>query len=878
MVFAALFGVVLALGFSPSAQAGETGQISGSVTGAPSKAALEGIEVCASTTSEELFGECATTNSTGEYTIIGLVAGEYTVEFSLPAESGLNYLSQYYDGESSASEAQAVPVAAGGVVPGIDAELQPAGQITGEVTGAPSNAPLEGIEVCASTTSKEFFERCATTNSKGEYTIIGLAAGEYTVEFSLPAESEPNYLSQYYDGESSASEAQAVPVAAGGVVPGIDAELQPAGQITGKVTGAPSKAALEGIEVCATTTSEEGFQRCAMTDATGEYTIIGLVAGEYTVEFSLPSKSGLNYLDQYYDGMSSLSEAQAVPIAAGGVVPGIDAELQPGGQITGKVTASSSKAAIERIEVCASPTTGGSKRCTSTNAKGEYTIIGLAAGEYTVAFFPGALDYSTQYYDGKSLAFEAQAVPVAAGGVVPGIDAELQPAGQITGKVTGAPSKAALEGIEVCATTTSEEGFQRCAMTDATGEYTIIGLVAGEYTVEFSLPPESKLNYLSQYYDGKSLAFEAQAVPVAAGGVIPGIDAELQPGGQITGTVTGAPSKAALEGIEVCVSTTIETEAFEYCATTDATGEYTIVGLVAGEYTVAFFPGALDYFTQYYDGKSSAFEAQAVPVAAGGVAPGIDAELQPVATQPESTALPTISGTPMVGSILSCSDGSWSGTPAPAFTYEWLREGSLIPGQTQSTYTVQAADEGHSLSCKVTATNIAGSASATSNTLTVAAKPAPITTTTTTTITTSTTSTTTTTSVQPPAPSGRVSLAGSIVTVQRGGKVGVKLTCTGTATCAGKLTLTGTSRTKKGKKSRTTTETIGTAPFSIPAGRTATISLALNGTGRALLRAAHGRLSAALTILKSAPSPATKQTKNVHLVEPRATKTKKSNE
>jgi hypothetical protein len=129
----------------------------------------------------------------------------------------------------------------------------------------------------------------------------------------------------------------------------------------------------------------------------------------------------------------------------------------------------------------------------------------------------------------------------------------------------------------------------------------------------------------------------------------------------------------------------------------------------------------------------------------------------------------------------------------------------------------------------------------------------------------STTSTTSTTMTTPAttAATGSVSLDGSDITVTSSGKATIKLTCTGTATCGGKLTLTAKT---KGKK-KATTKTIGTSSFSIPAGKTATVTLALTATGRALLSAAHGKLTTTLVILKSSPGPSNTQTHSVHLAQ-----------
>jgi hypothetical protein len=122
---------------------------------------------------------------------------------------------------------------------------------------------------------------------------------------------------------------------------------------------------------------------------------------------------------------------------------------------------------------------------------------------------------------------------------------------------------------------------------------------------------------------------------------------------------------------------------------------------------------------------------------------------------------------------------------------------------------------------------------------------------------------------------GSISLDGSTISVESNHEAAVRLTCTGTATCSGKLTLTVKVTTGKGTKKHTKTETIGTATFSVATGQTEAIKLTLNGTGRDLLSAAHGQLGATLTIFKSSPSPSKTQTENVHLVLKKAKKSKK---
>jgi hypothetical protein len=89
------------------------------------------------------------------------------------------------------------------------------------------------------------------------------------------------------------------------------------------------------------------------------------------------------------------------------------------------------------------------------------------------------------------------------------------------------------------------------------------------------------------------------------------------------------------------------------------------------------------------------------------------------ASAPASITVPSITGTPSPGKALSCSTGTWSGSPT-TFAYQWNRDGTPIAGATNPTYVVQTLDEGSTLTCTVTASNPTARASATSPTVSVA--------------------------------------------------------------------------------------------------------------------------------------------------------------
>ena len=96
------------------------------------------------------------------------------------------------------------------------------------------------------------------------------------------------------------------------------------------------------------------------------------------------------------------------------------------------------------------------------------------------------------------------------------------------------------------------------------------------------------------------------------------------------------------------------------------------------------------------------------------------------AVLPVNTVAPVISGSTSLGSVLSSTTGTWTGTPIITFAYQWYRGATLITGATSSTYTIVVADSAAALTCQVTATNSAGSVSATSNAITAQTFTAPV--------------------------------------------------------------------------------------------------------------------------------------------------------
>ncbi len=97
-----------------------------------------------------------------------------------------------------------------------------------------------------------------------------------------------------------------------------------------------------------------------------------------------------------------------------------------------------------------------------------------------------------------------------------------------------------------------------------------------------------------------------------------------------------------------------------------------------------------------------------------------------LAIAPVNTKSPAVTGTPVVGEMLSCSPGSWESRSLPVFTYRWLRNGASV--HEGSSYVATNDDVGQELACEVTASNREREATnATSSPVEVAAAPPPVT-------------------------------------------------------------------------------------------------------------------------------------------------------
>jgi hypothetical protein len=274
------------------------------------------------------------------------------------------------------------------------------GGISGKVTNAATSKAIEGAKVC---TYQGPTEECKLTNASGEYTIENLQpSNEYNVDV-------------YLEGFEYTSFGP-IEVKSGEVTKNVDFALKETGNISGTLTAGGAPLAL--AYVCT------GYEDCAQTNANGEYTIEGVDEGAYDVLFIPPCKYELDtckssYVTQYWNDKVTRETAELVSVTAGKTTKGIDAELQLGGQITGKLTDGANGMAISGVYVCADYTV-------EVYFSGEVCVEG--SGKVIKCTHP----WVTQYYQAL--------VSVTAPAVISGINGSLLERGHEKPVSTAAPA------------------------------------------------------------------------------------------------------------------------------------------------------------------------------------------------------------------------------------------------------------------------------------------------------------------------------------------------------------------------------------------------------------------------------------------------------
>jgi hypothetical protein len=530
------------------------------------------------------------------------------------------------------------------------------------------------------------------TAGDGSYSLNGLAAGSYTVNFA------PNFganlVPQWWQGKTTRSSADYFTVADGQAVTGIDATLVTGAVISGTISSdGTAPAGIPGAYVMAFA-ADGSYAGQGSADAAGQYSLGSLTQGAYTLDFHGPW--GSSYLEEWWNDQPTRDSSTPVAVGAKSSVAGIDAVLTIGASITGHVSdADSPGTPIPNFQLSAVDHNNVTVGWGSTDGSGNYSITPIPAGTFTVqALSPFQSKYVGQWWNNQPTFSTAEFFSVGPAEAVGGKDFVLATGASISGTVhgRGEPNVSLANATVYAFGPDPQQDFE--ANTDSDGRYSIVGLTPGSYRIQFTSFYAD--NYGPAWWDGASSLAEATVVTVSGEQSVTGVDAVLEVGATISGTLRqGGPAGVELPTTEIDVINADGSTAVGGFSEPD--GTFAISNLAEGSYTLHFSPYDSVDAEQWWDGAADLASATYFSLSTGQTRTGLDVLLAPPGIV---GTIPTITGVPSVGQTLTESNGPW--TPSSvSLTRQWLRNGKTITGAAGPSLVLTHADLGSVISVTV---------------------------------------------------------------------------------------------------------------------------------------------------------------------------------
>ncbi|MEQ1870623.1 MAG: carboxypeptidase regulatory-like domain-containing protein [Vicinamibacterales bacterium] len=631
-------------------------------------------------------------NADGSYSVDGLPSGTY---FARTANgTSLGYVDELYDdrpcafNSCTATSGTPLVVAAGQVRSNVDFGLNVGGRITGTVTSTASGQPLNNMAVWLYDSTGLLFLTQVNANASGVYTFTGLPSGSYFVRTS----NAQGYLDEVYGNKpccllNSVISGNAVTVVGGQTTSGIDFSLATGGSVSGTVVDSSTGLGVASVPIEVYFSTGSGFTVVGngSTNSSGVYSVGQLPTGSYLIR-----TRGNTLVDEVYDNITcincSFTAFTPVAVTEGVATNNINFSLLRGGRITGTVIDAVTGLPVNSAQVVAFNASGSSVRSGFSNSSGAFTLTALPPGNYTVGStatgYVGQLHANRRCPSLTCTVTAGDVVVAADGATTDQINFALVPGGRISGRVTAAATGAGIASYSVQALT-SAGGFAASASTDASGNFTLTGLLSGSYYVQTTTVG----NYINEVYDNalcvpSCLTQMGQPLAVVEGQVTTGVNIALSASGRIDGTVTDSATGQPIAGVSVALSTL--TGAGITSATTTASGTFSFGALETGSYLVRTTSTNLPYINVAYPDITclscasntgnpiSVVRGASTPIAlsmrAGGRIGGTVTDTAGAAVTAVSVQIFNSAGT-SVGTVTPQTGGIYTTTGLPAGTY-----------------------------------------------------------------------------------------------------------------------------------------------------------------------------------------------------------------
>ena len=535
-------------------------------------------------------------------------------------------------------------------------------------------------------------------NASGVFTIVGIPAGNYTLEFNPEDEI---HAAQWWHGKSDQSMADRFGVVAGDPKTGMDVQLAAGGSISGTVTGADGKP-LAGVEARAYLVGPLGrteTQLSAETNEQGAYTITRLPAGEYAIHFA-PS-DGVHASKWWSSG---------------------DVVLDKGAIVSGTVTDLSGNPVADAA-ICLFWRPSGDGGCGAvTDAEGRYTWPGaLDTDTYDMAVWIGGWETGTRHDvdpvvigSGMETVTHNVVLDTAARRLAPARSGGRALTQAAEGELVPVAAGAAITGKNMQLPTAEESALTKTPIPVISGSPRVgATLIADPGQWE---PAKVSLTY--QWYRGASLITGAASrfylVAAEDLGLTLSVRVTGSKSGYVSVTKASAPSAPVTRGVLALEPRVSDT--------TPAVDQV----LTASGGTPASASWKYQWYRRSASGKTSKISGATkqdykvkpsdrgyrLRVSISGSAPGYTSVKEKVSawTAKVSTAhfaaapAPLVSGVARVSMRLTAAAGTWS--PSASLKYQWYRVSSsgkntAIRGATKSSYVPTNSDKGRRLKLRV---------------------------------------------------------------------------------------------------------------------------------------------------------------------------------
>ncbi len=472
------------------------------------------------------------------------------------------------------SATQLNPGAGASAVADFDLESTTTATIEGRVTGSDTLLPVGGIVLSLFDLQCNYVTG-ASTNVNGDYQIALDGPGDFylfaVVNDTVFGNEQSIYMNQQYPGINifdscypelnDLSLGDVISVGQGQQVPGIDFVLEPGGEILGTISD--SNGVLENGTAGARLYAEDGFQVALSfnKEADDSYRMGGILPGTYQL---VMSSAGLGLIDERYDDIpcprNSCDGGQGTEFVFTGTesFTGIDAVLGAGSVVRGTLTDANTTLPVANQCVFIYTSTGVYAAIACADENGNYeTSSGLPAGDYRLSnqlflslFFDVDGGYVPQVWtnDGSFLAcgnecdfLLGDTFTVDGTSALEGIDLAMVLKGSISGVISSSVTGQPVAEFEGRARLYQTDRTQvTTTLTDANGAYRFDGVPAGDYYVV--LAPRYS-NLIDELYDDipcPRLSCDTApgtVITVTDGASVTGVDATLDPGSLISGSV-----------------------------------------------------------------------------------------------------------------------------------------------------------------------------------------------------------------------------------------------------------------------------------------------------------------------------------------------------